>query len=96
MKRFKQELPEIRYMLDRLPTVARKVMDNLEKETEVEPQKPDRQSMIQWAQRRYLAFTGALALIAGVLLLGQQADPDWLGWALGGVSVVLLWAGRPR
>ena len=94
VKRFKEELPEIRYMLDQLPAAARKILDRLDEPAT--PEQPDRQSLLRWAQQRYLAFTGALSLLAGVLLIGQQAEPVWLGWALGGFAAVLLYAGRPR
>jgi ubiquinone biosynthesis protein len=93
VKRFKEELPEIRYMLDQLPAAARKILDRLDEPAT--PKQPDRQSLLRWAQQRYLAFTGALSLLAGVLLIGQQAEPVWLGWALGGFAAVLLYAGRP-
>jgi ubiquinone biosynthesis protein len=94
VKRFKEELPEIRYMLDQLPAAARKILDRLDEPAT--PKQPDRQSLLRWAQQRYLAFTGALSLLAGVLLIGQQAEPVWLGWALGGFAAVLLYTGRPR
>jgi ubiquinone biosynthesis protein len=94
VKRFKEELPEIRYMLDQLPAAARKILERLDEPAT--PKQPDRQSLLRWAQQRYLAFTGALSLLAGVLLIGQQAEPVWLGWALGGFAAVLLYTGRPR
>jgi ubiquinone biosynthesis protein len=93
LKRFREELPEIRYMLDQLPAVARKLMD---KATQEPPAAPRRAAMLGRAKRRYLAFSGALCLIAAVLLLGQQAEPVWLGWGLGVLAAALLVAGRPR
>ena len=53
-------------------------------------------NMLRWARYRYPAFTGAVSLLAAVLLIGQQAQPDWLGWAVGAGAAVLLYAGRPR
>jgi len=93
LKRFKEELPEIRYMLDQLPAVARKLMDKANEEPA--PQ-PDPVTLQQWARGRYLAFSGALSLIAAALLIGQQAEPAWLGWCLGGLAAMLLFLGRPR
>jgi ubiquinone biosynthesis protein len=95
VKKLKYDLPEIRYMLDQLPSVARKVMQRLNEEPTTPPP-PSRQSLLRWAQRRYLAFTGALFLLTAALLIGQQAEPVWLGWSLGGLAAVLLYAGRPR
>jgi ubiquinone biosynthesis protein len=96
LKRFKEELPEIRYMLDQLPTVARKLIEQLNEEPSRAVQKPDQKSLLRWARYRYLAFTGALSLITAALLIGQRAEPEWLGWALGACAAALLFAGRPR
>jgi len=96
LRRFKAELPEIRYMLDQLPTVARKVLDQLNEEPAPVQQAQQKQSLLRWARYRYLAFSGALCLITAALLIGQRAEPEWLGWSLGGLAAVLLYAGRPR
>jgi ubiquinone biosynthesis protein len=96
LKRFKEELPEIRYMLDQLPTVARKLIEQLNEEPSRAVQKPDQKSLLRWARYRYLAFAGAFSLITAALLIGQRAEPEWLGWALGAFAAVLLLAGRPR
>lgn len=96
LRRFKAELPEIRYMLDQLPTVARKVLDQLNEEPAPVQQAQQKQSLLRWARYRYLAFSGALCLITAALLVGQRAEPEWLGWSLGGLAAVLLYAGRPR
>ncbi|MEE4186043.1 MAG: ubiquinone biosynthesis regulatory protein kinase UbiB [Gammaproteobacteria bacterium] len=93
-RRIKQELPEIRYMLDRLPTVARRVVDRLEDETR--PLGPDPRLMLQVARGRYALFTGAALLVAAALLVGLRAEPVWAGWALGAIAAGLLLAGRPR
>jgi ubiquinone biosynthesis protein len=96
LKRFQQELPEIRYMLDQLPGVARKVIDQLNEAPDQAVSRPDRKSLLRWASYRYLAFTGAVSLIAAAVLIGQHAEPEWLGWVLGAIAAVLLFAGRPR
>jgi ubiquinone biosynthesis protein len=96
LKRFKEDLPEIRYMLDQLPSVARQVLEQLKEKPASQIRRPDRGSLLRWARYRYLAFTGALSLLAGVLLIGQQAQPEWLGWSLSGIAVILLYLGRPR
>jgi ubiquinone biosynthesis protein len=96
LKRFQQELPEIRYMLDQLPGVARKVIDQLNEAPDQAVSRPDRKSLLRWARYRYLAFTGAVSLIAAAVLIGQHAEPEWLGWVLGAIAAVLLFAGRPR
>jgi ubiquinone biosynthesis protein len=93
-RRIRQELPEIRYMLDRLPTVARRVVDRLEDETR--PLGPDPRLMLQVARGRYALLAGAALLVAAALLIGLRAEPAWAGWALGAVAAGLLVVGRPR
>lgn len=93
-RRIKQELPEIRYMLDRLPTVARRVVDRLEDDTR--PLGPDPRLMLQVARGRYALLAGAALLVAAALLVGLRAEPVWAGWVLGAVALGLLVAGRPR
>jgi ubiquinone biosynthesis protein len=98
-QRMRQELPEIRYMLDQLPTVARQLLKRLNEDDQQRAARPsdyDRQAMLRRARHRYLAFSGALAAVVAALLIGQQAQPGWLGWGLGAAAVALLVAGRPR
>jgi ubiquinone biosynthesis protein len=97
-KRIKAELPEIRYVLDQLPTTVRKVVDRLNEDDAERQAAPhyDRRSMLRWARYRYMAFAGAVSLLAATILISQQAQPEWLGWSLGGLAAVLLFAGRPR
>jgi ubiquinone biosynthesis protein len=98
LKRLRAELPELRYMLDQLPTTARKLMDRLNDDPGQPNQAPryDRSARLRWARYRYMAFTGAAVLLAATILIGQQAQPEWLGWSLGGLAAILLYAGRPR
>ena len=96
-RRIKQELPEIRFMVDQLPTVARRLMDRLNEVSQPDRPRPyDKRAMLQWAKWRYLAFSGAIAVLAAVLLLGLRAEPAWLPWVLGALGAGLLYAGRPR
>jgi hypothetical protein len=98
-QRMRQELPEIRYMLDQLPTVARQLLNRLNEgdpQRAARPRDYYRQAMLRRARHRYLAFSGALAAVVAALLIGQQAQPGWLGWGLGAAAVALLVAGRPR
>ena len=54
------------------------------------------QALLQRARQRYFVFTGALTLATAALCLTQQLGPAWLGWGLGGLAALLLFAGRPR
>jgi ubiquinone biosynthesis protein len=92
--RLRQELPEIRYMVDRLPLVARKLMDKVDQDEK--PLGPDKAMMQRWAVGRHSVFSGAVILLAGALLLGFGVQPPWVGWGLGVLGLGLLWGGRPR
>jgi ubiquinone biosynthesis protein len=99
LRRVRRELPEIRYMLERLPGAARKVLERLENEPESGASRPadvTAQAALLLARQRYLAFTGVLALATSAWCLGQQIGPAWLGWCIGGLAALLLVAGRPR
>jgi len=99
LRRVRRELPEIRYMLERLPGAARKVLERLENEPESGATRPadiSAQAALLLARQRYLAFTGVLALATSAWCLAQQIGPAWLGWCIGGLAVLLLVAGRPR
>ena len=93
-RRIRQELPEIRYVIDRLPAVTRKLMDRVDQDEK--PLGPDKAMLRSWARSRYFAFSGAVMLFAGAALLAFAAPSAWLGWALGAAGLGLLYAGRPR
>lgn len=97
VKRLRQELPEIRYMVERLPVVTRKLMDKID--ADEKPVGPDRATLQRWARKRWLAFSGAVSLLAGALLLGLGAatggELNWAGWVLGGGGIALLLAAKP-
>jgi ubiquinone biosynthesis protein len=94
-ERIRQDLPEIRYMLERLPTVARRLMDRI---VEADRQAPvvDRRALYRRDRRQFLVFTGAAGLVAAALLIGLEARPVWIGWIVGAVSLVGLYLGRPK
>jgi ubiquinone biosynthesis protein len=99
LRRIRRELPEIRYMLERLPGAARKVLERLESEPEAGTTRSAEvtaQAALLLARQRYFVFTGALALATSALCLAQQIGPAWMGWCIGGLAVLLLVAGRPR
>jgi len=93
-RRIREELPEIRYVVDRLPAVTRKLMDRVDQDEK--PLGPDKAMLRSWARSRYFAFSGAVMLFAGAVLLAFAPSTAWLGWALGAAGLGLLYAGRPR
>jgi ubiquinone biosynthesis protein len=95
IKHILQDLPEIRYTLERLPSVARKLVDQV-LDTAGQLPIPDRQALYRRELRQYQLIGGAAALIAAALLIGLAAEPAWVGWLVGAVGLVALFLGRPR
>ncbi|MFQ5634770.1 MAG: ubiquinone biosynthesis regulatory protein kinase UbiB [Gammaproteobacteria bacterium] len=94
-RRILRDLPEVRYVLEHLPTVARRLIDQA-LEHDARLPLPDRGAMFRRERRQYQVVAGAAGLIAGALLVGLGAEPAWFGWAAGAAGLVSLYLGRPR
>jgi len=90
-----RELPEIRYVLERLPSVARRLVDQALAGDGKLPI-PDRHAIYRRERRQFRVIAGAAGIIAGALLIGLDAGPDWAGWGLEVVGVFGLYLGRPK
>jgi len=90
-----RELPEVRYVLERLPSVARRLVDQALASDGKLPI-PDRRALYRRERRQFRVIAGAAGIIAGALLLGLDAGPAWAGWGLGVVGVFGLYLGRPK
>ncbi len=93
-RRIARELPDIRYTLERLPVLARRLVDQLE-ESERTPPAPNRRGNQERERRQFRVIAGAAGLVAGALLIGLQAQPDWLGWVIAAAGLTGLYLGRP-
>jgi ubiquinone biosynthesis protein len=89
------ELPEIRYALENLPAIARRFVDQALHQ-EVQAALPDRSVGYPRERQQYLTIVASAGLIAAALLIGLDAQPQWLGWAVGTASMVTLFRVRPR
>ncbi len=95
LERIWQDLPEIRYTLEHLPAVARRLIDQaLENDGRLPI--PDQQAIYRGERQRFLVITGAAGLVAGALLIGLGAQPLWAGWLVGAASLGALFYGRPK
>lgn len=96
-RRLREEMPEIRYMVERLPVVARTLMDRID--ADEKPVGPDRATLQRWARKRWFAFSGAVGVLGGAVLLGLAGPAagaaGWAGWGLMVAGGGLLLAGRP-
>ena len=95
VERILQDVPEIRYTLERLPTVARKLVDQV-LETDGKLPIPNRQAMHQREVRQYQLIGGAAGLIAAALMIGLDAEPVWAGWLVGAAGLISIALGRPK
>jgi ubiquinone biosynthesis protein len=94
-ERIFRDLPEVRYTLERLPTVARRLVDQVI-ENDGRLPIPDQQAIYKRERRQYRVIAGAAALIAGVLFIGLGAEPIWLGWCVAALGVGIIYAARPK
>ncbi len=94
-KRIRRDIPEIRYTLEKLPTVARQLVDQV-LDNEGKLPLPDPKVIRERERRQFLVITGAALVVAGALLIGLNAQPAVLGWLTGGAGLVALFAGRPK
>lgn len=102
-RHLRRELPDLRYTLEKLPAALRQFVERQAENRASNPvQAPPeangsgRREAERTGTERYTLGSGAALLIAGVLFVGLQAEPAWVGWVLGAAGVVTLWSGRPR
>jgi len=94
-ERIWRDLPEVRYVLEHLPTVTRRLIDQV-LANEGKLPIPDRQTIYRRERRQYQVIGGATGIIAGALLIGLDAKPDWIGWVISAVGLITLYLGRPK
>lgn len=97
LRRLKREWPDLRYALEKLPQVTRKLVDEvLEPAHSAEGIRAARERHEAAMQGRYRTMVGGFLLIASVFWIGLEASPAWLGWTGGLAGVAGLWMGRPQ
>ena len=73
-RQLRRDWPEIKYVLEKLPAVAHKLVDAVIDEDRNVVRKAQQHAAKQ-AQQRYLVFTGSAVLIASSLLISFSAIP---------------------
>ena len=98
VRRLREELPEIRYMLDQLPTVMRRVLDRSWTRSHPPPPRPERQHPYKAGRNADIwRFPGLSACWQVYCWWASRPNPAWLGWGLGGPGRhFALVLGRPR
>jgi ubiquinone biosynthesis protein len=104
LKRLRRDWPDLRYALERLPQVARRLVDEaLDKPVAASgapagtPQAAERgHERLAADRRRWLATIGGSLVIAGTVWVGLAAAPVAFGWVLVGAGVIAAALGWPR
>ena len=93
-QQIRRDLPDIRYTLQRLPALARSLVDQ---SVENDGKLPiiGRQAVYRREARQFQLIAGAAGIVAAALLIGLDAQPGWLGWLVGAGGLILLWRARP-
>jgi ubiquinone biosynthesis protein len=94
-ERFWRDVPEVRYTLERLPAVARRVVDQI-LATEYRQPEINQRAIHRRERRQFQVIGGAAGLIAGALLIGLDARPEWVGWLIGTAGLIAIFLGRPK
>ena len=86
LRQLRRDWPDLRYALEKLPQVARKLVDGAldERRRRARPANPIRRKRTPLAERRarHGAVAGAALLVSAAMWLGLDTPPDWVG--LGG------------
>jgi len=97
ISRLREQLPAVGESLQEFPQVVHGLLQQAsEGQLEIRINDPGverlRRDNREIARRRSLGVAGAAGLITAAILLGLDAEPAWLGWAIGAVAAWLLLA----
>jgi ubiquinone biosynthesis protein len=107
LRRLRREWPDLRYALEKLPLVARKLVDDaLEGPPANRPGAGDgglanapgerTHGGSGASARSYGATAGGALVVAAAVWLGLDTPPGWVGWLLGTSGLLTLWLGKPK
>jgi ubiquinone biosynthesis protein len=101
LRQLRREWPDLRYALEKLPQVARKLVDGA-----LDGRAPPGAALntalagqgetLTTRRARHGATAGAALLVSAALWLGLDTPPNWLGWAAGVSGLLTLWFTRPK
>ena len=99
LRRLRKDWPDLRYALEKLPLVARKLVDEALGEGPARggyaaPVAPA--STESPAGSRHGATAGAALLISAAIWLGLDTPPHWVGWLAGAAGLLTLWFKRNK
>jgi predicted unusual protein kinase regulating ubiquinone biosynthesis (AarF/ABC1/UbiB family) len=93
VKKLQKDAPELRETLERLPEVARKLLE----------ERPDHNQSVLTSmdivasfKRLYLGMIGMGFFIGGILLLAIKEISFWPGWVMVAISVIIILTTKPK
>ncbi len=96
LRRLRREWPDLRYALEKLPLVARRLVDvTLDERPTPPPPGPGAENRDR-ARSLHGATAGAALLVSAAIWLGLDTPPGWLGWVAGVAGLLTLWRTRPK
>jgi ubiquinone biosynthesis protein len=97
LRRLRREWPDLRYALEKLPLVARKLVDEALAPAPAPRAStgggPAASAAGPAGHRSYAATAGGALVIAAAVWLGLDTPPGWVGWLLGASGLLTLWFG---
>jgi len=100
LRRLRRDWPDLRYALEKLPLVARKLVDDAltvqGPDTAGGPEDPGARNTRRGKDRaRHGAVAGAALLVSAAVWLGLDTPPNGVGWVAGVAGLLTLWFTRP-
>jgi len=100
LRQLRREWPDLRYALEKLPQVARKLVDGVLHDSAGVPadnSSPERAGeTLASGRARHGAAAGAALLVSAAVWLGLDTPPNWVGWLAGAVGLLTFWFTRPK
>jgi ubiquinone biosynthesis protein len=100
LRQLRREWPDLRYALEKLPQVARKLVDGVLHDGTGVPSgvaaPPRAAEPLAASRARHGATAGAALLVSAAVWLGLDTPPHWVGWAAGAAGLLTLWFTRPK
>ncbi len=96
LRRLRREWPDLRYALEKLPLVARKLVDEALGEGPAAAAARPPVARPDQDRSRHGAVAGAALLVSAAVWLGLDTPPNWLGWVSGVAGLLTLWRTKPK
>ena len=94
-RRIRRDLPEIHHTLERLPEVARHLVNLATRKPDPRTEAEQKRALRRAEIRRWELIAGSALAVAASLLLGLKVPPPWLGWLLAAIAIGLIIRARP-